>query len=129
MSSIRASSPASLAALLATLLLVEGCASWRVTPAVPESLARSRPATVRVLRRDGTRETVLSPRFTTDSIVGGGEPGRPSRVAVAFSDVQVVEARHSDALKSGVAAVGVAVGFVAMIGMIALASWDGPFGH
>ena len=127
MSFMRASPPRS--ALLATLMLVEGCYSWRAAPVVPESLARTRPAAVRVLHRNGTKETVLSPRFTSDSIVGRGEPGRPFRVAIAFSDLQAVEVQHSDGLKSGAAALGFAMGAVGVIGMIALASWNGPFGH
>ena len=129
MSSFRATFSAPLAALLATLMLVEGCYSWRGMPPSPDSLARTRPAAVRLLHRNGTRETLRSPQFTTDSIVGKGEPGRPARVAVAFSDVQLIEVERSNALKSGAAAVGVAFGALSVVGMIVLASWNGPFGH
>lgn len=129
MAFIRATSSAALAALLATLMLVEGCHSWGLMPPSPDALARARPAAVRLLHRDGTRETLRSPHFTTDSVVGRGEPGRPVRVAVAFSDVQAVEVERSDAFKSGAAAVGLAVGVIGVIGVMALASWDGPLGH
>jgi len=88
-----------------------------------------RPAAVRVQHRGGRQETLLSPQFTADSIVGRGQPGQPARVAVAFSDVESIEVMRFNAVKSAGAGVGIAFGVAAVIAVLALSTWDGPFGH
>lgn len=129
MRSIRASLSRPLAALLMSLFLVEGCSGWSVQPTSPEAFAGKTPSAVRIHRRDGSTETLLSPQFTADSLVGKGLPGRPARIAVAFADAQVVEARKTNAVGTIGAVLGGTLAVLGVTAVIALSTWGGPFGH
>jgi hypothetical protein len=106
-----------------------GCMSWRVESAAPaELVARDHPSKIRVQHASGQWHVLRWPEVHGDSLRESGRPtGRTPRQAIALADATLVATRHFSAGKTA----GLGLGVVAAVGtaaLIALASWDGPFG-
>jgi len=103
---------------------VPACTSWKeVKPPVEQTLERDRPSEARVYLADGTVVELTTPRIVSDSLKGvtaeGSRMGEQTRVSVPLTDVNGVEVRKSDALKTTALAVG--VGVLAVGGIMAVA--------
>jgi len=99
---IRSSLAARSLALFAVLsLTMPGCTAWKIKQTPPaELLAAKRQTEVRVTLADKKRIVITNPRIAGDSLVSSGVPassadhGKPSRAAIALSDIRSVEVRE-----------------------------------
>ncbi len=113
------------AAFLCAGLGLVGCSSWRMsTPlhSIPSSYDAS---VVRVTLRDSRMLTIYQPRIFGDSVVGWREPPRRSSdvgtVSAALADVQEIERREFDPLKSAGLVAGMYLGAKALYAAMFLA--------
>ena len=102
-------------------LSLAACTSWRVQPEpMPEALPQGgKPRTLRVLLRSGQRVEMFDAALSGDSIIGYSRPERqPSaqRLAVATTDVALLEFQHSNPFLTALAVVGIAVGTLIVVG-------------
>ncbi|MBA2627410.1 MAG: hypothetical protein H0U85_05305 [Gemmatimonadales bacterium] len=109
------------------LLILNGCYGWHTEQSSPELVVAKKPAVVRVVRLDGSRLEVFSPKVAGDSLVGLTYPNRKQvPIAVALADMRSVKVRQVNAA-SGV------VGLVLVLGVgavfMAASAWDGPLAH
>ena len=113
--------------LLSVLALQLGaCATWQPAPVGPRELIEAeRPASVRVLRLDGTTTVVRDPRIENDSIVTvTGEcrrlqnsPGYvcPTTAVVALTDVLRLDTRRISATTGWSTVAGVGIVFALVV--------------
>ena len=109
----RLSTPARLSTLVA-LPLVLACHGWQagdISSGVAPAVAGEQ--TVRVTRRDQSREIVDAPHVESDSLTGYGRTAR-TRVALALPDVARVERWRRDAGRTTLTVVGSAAAFVGL---------------
>ena len=84
------------------LALLAGCQSWKSSNVSPAATLGDKPPTeIRVTTASG-RQTVHGPSIVGDSLVGAthGSPSTAGRYAVALQDVQRIEVRRTDAVKT-----------------------------
>jgi hypothetical protein len=107
-----------LAALLLVLYL-PACTSWQVGKTSPDQLFEDDPPEkVRVTQTDGSRVELLAPMITPDTLWGTVKGG--DTVSIALSQVQKVEVRHFDGLKSLAVIFGILIG----VWVAAVATWE-----
>ena len=110
---------------------LSACTSWKeINPPVEPALATERPSEVRVTLADGNEIQLSSPVIRSDSLkwlklAGTGEE-QPVWGSVALSDVQAIEVKQSDAVKTTLLVVGVGVLAVLGIAAVAAAVADDP---
>lgn len=105
--------------LLAALVLSAGaCHSWNAqTRPAPDVIAAQPGRTMRVTRHDQSVLVLANPQVVGDSLVGtAGDP--PQRVAVATADVQRIDTRSVNALKTG----GLVMGTLLVVTAVAVAA-------
>ncbi|NNF27804.1 MAG: hypothetical protein HKN73_11335 [Gemmatimonadetes bacterium] len=82
--------------LLFLTLPLAGCRTWQPAGMSPEALlAAEAPPQVRVTRTDGEMLTLVVPEIRAGAMVARGAPG-----AVMLEDIQLLEVRRTDALRT-----------------------------
>jgi hypothetical protein len=106
--------PARLSMLVALSLPVAACHSWQagdISSGVAPAVAGEQ--TVRVTRRDESREIIDAPRVESDSLTGYGRAAK-RRVALALPDVARIERRRRDAGRTTLTVLGSVAAFVGL---------------
>jgi hypothetical protein len=110
----RLSIPARLSTLVALSLGAAACHSWQagdLSSGVAPAVAGEQ--TVRVTRRDQSREIVDAPQVESDSLTGYGRAAK-RRVALALPDVARMERLRRDAGRATLTVVGSVAAFVGL---------------
>jgi hypothetical protein len=110
----RLSIPARRSTLVALSLVATACHGWQprdISSGVAPAVAGEQ--TVRVTRRDQSREIVDAPHVEGDSVTGYGRTAK-ARVAVALPDVSRVERWRRDAGRTTLTVVGSVAAFVGL---------------
>lgn len=103
------------------------CTGWRLEALAPsEVIARDHPKQLRIQQISGRREVLYRPEVHGDTLWGTRHPDvRPRDRGIALADVTSVATLHVKTAET--VALGLGFGAVAA-GIIALATWGGPFG-
>ncbi len=103
------------------------CTGWRVEALAPlEVIARDHPKQLRIRQINGRREVLYRPEVHGDTLWGTRDPvTRKLDRGIALAAVTSVATLHTKTAET--VALGLGVGAVAAV-LIALATWDGPFG-
>jgi len=106
------------ASLVMMLLYLAGCTSWRVQPVTPQQLPNTdRPYDVRVYTRKG-ETVVLEQAFVRNDSLMGSVNGLP--LGIPLDEIAGLERKRTDAAKTVLLGVGVAVVVGAIVAAIAI---------
>ena len=107
---------------LAFVLLLNSCYTWRrveLTPTYPFGNEEH----VRIVRSDGSKITLVSPRIIDDSLVSQ-RPGMVTRIAIPTADIRRAESRHLSGVRTTLLVVGVAVAVFLAVGALAASQME-----
>ena len=107
---------------LAFVLLLNACYTWRPVELTPTRSFGDKEH-VRIVRSDGSRITLVSPRIIDDSLVSQ-RPGTVTPIAIPTANIQRAEARRLSKGRTALLVVGVGVAVFLAVGALAASQME-----